>query len=160
MTRAALIFALREGPPDLCMHTEQFKEIGLGTNQGDAFRPFFSTDTIAGGPRKEAHGGKRSVLRTPIRVVLAGERIGTGRSFRFPQRYDLPGFAKWQRLEEDSIDNGEDGGVRANSQREGQDSYGREARIFRERSKRVVQILPEVYEPVCFAHRFSFSWSM
>ena len=50
------------------------------------------------------------------------------------------GCGKWQRLQEDRVDHAEDGGVRANPEREGQDGDDGERGMFAELAQAVADV--------------------
>ena len=50
---------------------------------------------------------------------------------------------KWQRPQQHCVDDAKNGGVRANSQRQRQNRYAAEPRIFCQHSQTVSEVLPE-----------------
>src|SRR4029077_9367298 len=90
---AILVFADREGSADQRVYAQQRKEIRLGLDYGGAFGRGTRADASAGvrRPRIHAHSVEGGVLRFPVEVVLAGQRIGSRGAFGLPEGYDFFG---------------------------------------------------------------------
>ena len=73
---------------------------------------------------------KNRVVVSPIKIIGQGDRIILTGTRRFIQNHDPVGVRIWQRPKKNCVDDAEDRGVRADSERERHDRHRREARIF------------------------------
>ena len=137
---AWLVIALVEAPPLGRSHTEHGQKRGADHLGRDAFRLAAAADGQAG----RAHGadaGERLATRAPVVVVVARGRDARELRRLLGEDHHPGGVLVGERLKQDRVDDGEDGGVRADAQRQRQDGDEREAGPRAEVAKRDAHVL-------------------
>ena len=70
------------------------------------------------------------VVALPVLKIRIGGRAALGRRRFFEENEEAAGVGKGKRVEQDSVDDGEDSSVGANAEGEGREDNGRESEIF------------------------------
>ena len=136
------ILVARERPPDEDRHAEQLEEVGGYAAGSQLFRE--RSAGVVHNPRVEG-GDVAEHVRLLAEVLKLRRRrpreraVGHGRL----DHHQAIGIGKRYRPEENGVDDGEDGGVRADAERERGDGGSREAAALPEHSQRLLQVLEE-----------------
>ena len=125
------VFACGKSPPHQRRNAQRAEEIGLRLAHRRRFRLAFAAGVQALRISDQAHRSEALALCLPVEIICAIEREIPRRVLCLPQRHELCGIFKWQRLEQHGIDHGENRRVRANSQRQRQHRNRRESRRLR-----------------------------
>src|SRR5580704_1809702 len=129
------------------MNAEEREKVSLRVDYGSWFGDITSgtrgVRVHSAAPRKKAHRLHGLILRLPIEVVRARERIISGRAFRLPKLNELTGLRERQRPQEDGINYGEYRRVGADAESEGNDAHDRETGILQKHAGGVFDVLPE-----------------
>src|SRR5882724_1658061 len=108
--------------------------------------------------KREIQGTKRGNLRESAILVAKGDEFRRGQrsvgQFRLqiPEPDNLFGMIEGQRLQQHSVHNAEDCGVRADAERERENCDGRESGIFHQTTESIAQVLRETFQPTENVH--------
>ena len=136
-----LIFTGQPSAAEDWLHPQQGEEVRLGRNGQHMVRPTLPAQVHVAGPTKQGHILEGLVLRPPIQEIRTSEGIVAGGRFGLVQPHQLAWIAKWQRPQQDGIDNTEYGCVGANADGEGNRRDCRKAARPQQIPDRITQVL-------------------
>src|SRR5215831_1528519 len=113
--RALGVFSGGECAANERRDTKQLEKISLGGNHRNCFGRIRPARVRSARPGIKTHVGEGRVLRAPVEIVFSGEWIVSWRSFGLAQFDELFGMSERKGLQQGRMDDGENGGVRANS---------------------------------------------
>ena len=139
-TLAPVVFL--QQPPERRLDTQGIEGVGGHDGSFDTERLPFAQ---AGGLEAAEAGQRfeRALARAQIDEV-ADRDIGLGETrshVAMPEHDELLGLGEWQRPQQDGFDHGEQRGVRADPEREGDNGGGREGRLTPEEPKRLAYVV-------------------
>src|SRR5262249_20519715 len=98
--------------------------------------------------RDQRHGGERSALGAPIDEIQIGHADRADGGMGFGDDDEAIGIGVWQGAQQDGVNDGEDGGVGADSEGDGQESDASESGILTQDAQRVANVVPGGFEEV------------
>src|SRR5688572_28767989 len=141
-----LVFVRRKNPAQhrarpqdvqaVCGHTQSVEPLGLARARKVQHDAVVGRETI-----------KRCALLAPIEKHAGRNRILLAGTWRFEQLHELPRLLIRQRLQEHSIDNTEDRGVRTNAECQRQYGYSSEAWALQQLAESESEIIHDAAPP-------------
>ena len=141
---AGCTLAGRERAPEQGADAEHREEGGFGLDVGSRLGLAAAADVGPPVPGEERARLERLVLRLPIHVVRPGKGVTSGCRLRLEEPDQPVGFVEGQGAEQDRIDDGEDGGVGADAERERQHGDREESGGLAHRAEEVADVLERV----------------
>src|SRR5579871_6238768 len=144
--RANFVFARSEESTNHGLHAQQGKKF-----RRDKLRVEFLRFTQAvereAGAACDGYRRKAAIVVPPIAEIGIGNRAGSEIGLALVEHNELLGMRIGNRIEQHGVDDGEEGSVRADAERQSEDGDGGEARTFAQCPSGEARILSTFVEP-------------
>jgi hypothetical protein len=140
---AELIVGLIEKAADDGMDAEDFEEFVGDHVAGEAFGDFAAAEEVVVLVAVHGERGEGLVVALPVEKVGVVDGSAFDAGDRVVEGDELAGLWVGERIEENAVDNGEEGGVGANAESQSENGDGGEERRLAERAKSVTKVLQE-----------------
>ena len=141
VVRSQLRLLRGEGPAEGGLAAQHVEEIERDARAAQALG-LAAAGQVESLPAERGDAREGVVLIAEAEIIPRGERElrKSGLEIALANHHELLGFVEAQRLEQHGVDHREDGGIRADSQRQGQHRNAGEPRVAPQRPKRIPQI--------------------